>query len=223
MFLPPQPYMVERHDPHAVLIRIVGGEIHRRVAAARAAQVKFDPILDRVGGLDVEHDWAHTLSSGEQQLLAFARLLLANPRFAFLDQSVNALPPHRCKQLYQVLAATTISYLSVGDHVHFQEFHDSVLELHDNGSWAVKPIKTAKDRVMPSTGARSCYSTLPACPAGEAVRRLEACGLRSSPRPLPACPAGEAVRWLDGVVSLRTASPAGQAGRGRGECERRRC
>ena len=144
LFLPPQPYMVSGTIRAQLLYGLSADKFTDEWLLRVLHMVKFDPILERIGGLDVEHDWAHTLSSGEQQLLAFARLLLANPRFAFLDQSVNALPPYRCKQLYQVLAATTISYLSVGDHVHIQEYHDTVLELHDDGSWRLKPTQCAK-------------------------------------------------------------------------------
>jgi vitamin B12/bleomycin/antimicrobial peptide transport system ATP-binding/permease protein len=144
MFLPSHPYLVDGSLRTLLHYGLSEEKFTDEWLLNVLRQVKFGPVLARVGGLDAERDWAHTLSAGEQQLIAFARLLLANPRFAFLDQSVNALPPHRCKQLYQVLAATSITYLSVGDHIHLQEFHDWVLELHDNGSWAVKPIKTAK-------------------------------------------------------------------------------
>ncbi len=37
-------------------------------------------------GLDAEMDWSHVLSSGEQQRVAFLRLLLHRPALAFLDE-----------------------------------------------------------------------------------------------------------------------------------------
>ena len=37
------------------------------------------------------HDWASVLSLGEQQRLAFARLLLAKPTLVLLDESTSAL------------------------------------------------------------------------------------------------------------------------------------
>ena len=40
--------------------------------------VQLGPLLERVGGnLDAVADWASTLSLGEQQRLAFARVVLA--------------------------------------------------------------------------------------------------------------------------------------------------
>jgi putative ATP-binding cassette transporter len=39
----------------------------------------------------VELDWADVLSLGEQQRLAFARLLINQPRFAVMDEATSAL------------------------------------------------------------------------------------------------------------------------------------
>ena len=39
-----------------------------------------------MGGLDAELEWAHVLSLGEQQRVAFLRLLLHAPALAFLDE-----------------------------------------------------------------------------------------------------------------------------------------
>ena len=89
MVLPQQPYTV----PGSLRDQLLYGlpvDVHsdeQLLAALRA--VNFEPILERVGGLDVEQDWAKTLSTGEQQLLAFARLILANPPFALLDEALS--------------------------------------------------------------------------------------------------------------------------------------
>lgn len=53
--------------------------------------VKLGYILPRFNGLDSMHDWASVLSLGEQQRLAFARLLLAKPTLVLLDESTSAL------------------------------------------------------------------------------------------------------------------------------------
>ena len=42
-------------------------------------------LAERVGGLDADLDWAHTLSLGEQQRIAFLRLLVHRPAVAVLD------------------------------------------------------------------------------------------------------------------------------------------
>jgi putative ATP-binding cassette transporter len=79
LFLPQQPYV--RHgrlrDQFLYATRKDGLTDQRILAVLRA--VGFEAVLGRVGGLDAEGDWANVLSSGEQQQLAFARLLLARP------------------------------------------------------------------------------------------------------------------------------------------------
>ena len=46
-------------------------------------------VVDKYGGLDSRTEWSTMLSLGEQQRLAFARLLLARPSLALLDESTR--------------------------------------------------------------------------------------------------------------------------------------
>jgi putative ATP-binding cassette transporter len=108
---------------------------------ATLTQLAFGPILDRVGGLDVERDWANLLTVGEQQLLGIARLLIAQPRFAFLDRATNALSTARARHVYELLSHTSITYISVGDQTYLRDFHDNVMELHEDGKWTVGPAR----------------------------------------------------------------------------------
>ncbi|XVF02162.1 hypothetical protein REPUB_Repub04eG0152200 [Reevesia pubescens] len=52
--------------------------------------VRLGYILSRFG-LDSVYEWSSVLSLGEQQRLAFARLLLSKPKLALLDESTSAL------------------------------------------------------------------------------------------------------------------------------------
>ena len=107
-------------------------------------QVTFGPILERVGGLDVEHDWANTLTVGEQQLLGIARLLIAEPKFAFIDRATSALSLSRVKHIYNILSTTSTTYISVGDNPVLRNYHDNVLELQDDGGWVMGPAQVAE-------------------------------------------------------------------------------
>jgi putative ATP-binding cassette transporter len=113
-----------------------------RLAAALGA-VRLEDVLERVGGLDAEHDWPHVLSPGEQQLLAVARLLLAEPHFAILDDAVKALDGPRAREVYQLLSRTPITYISVAEHPTMREYHEMMLELHEDGSWELQPARRA--------------------------------------------------------------------------------
>lgn len=53
--------------------------------------VRLGYILPRFGSLDSTCEWSSVLSLGEQQRLAFARLLLSKPKLVLLDESTSAL------------------------------------------------------------------------------------------------------------------------------------
>ena len=75
--------------------------------------------------------WSHRLSGGEQQRIAFARVLLARPDFLFMDEATSALDNATESALYELihesLPDTTI--VSVAHNVTLERFHDQVLEL----------------------------------------------------------------------------------------------
>jgi putative ATP-binding cassette transporter len=95
----------------------------------------LEAMVDRIGGLDVEHDWESALTQAEQQLMAIVRLLLIRPRIAFLNQGVETLSEEQVQLVYHVLTEKKITYLSIGENDHLTAYHDSVLELADGGQW----------------------------------------------------------------------------------------
>ena len=100
-------------------------------------KVGLDTALRRLGGLHAEHDWATALSPPELQFLSIARLLLARPRYAFLDRVSEALGPEHVEHLYHLLDESSITYLSTGEEHDLLSYHDMVLELFDGGGWRV--------------------------------------------------------------------------------------
>ena len=67
-----------------------------------------------MGGLEAEAEWSHVLSLGEQQRVAFLRLLLHAPKLAFLDEATGALDSATEAALYTRLRGYCTSYISVG-------------------------------------------------------------------------------------------------------------
>lgn len=53
--------------------------------------VRLGDIVSRFSGIDTICEWSSVLSLGEQQRLAFARLLLSRPTLVLLDESTSAL------------------------------------------------------------------------------------------------------------------------------------
>jgi len=106
------------------------------------AQVHLAALPERVGGWDVELDWADVLSLGEQQLLACARLLLTQPQYAMLDEATSALDVQNEEHLYRLLQAAAITYVSVGHRPSVLQYHQHVLELAGEGRWRLLPVET---------------------------------------------------------------------------------
>ncbi len=138
MFLPQKPYMllgslreqlVYPNDP----ARYSDAELQEALE-----RVKLGHLLERYGSFDVEEDWPRTLSLGEQQRLAFARVLLTKPRTLILDESTSALDVVTERMVYALLRDLDITYLSVGHRPTLRDFHDRVLEFRGDGDWAVQ-------------------------------------------------------------------------------------
>ena len=146
VFLPQQPYMAlgslrdqllyPRRDRATADARLTDTRLLELLA-----QVNLGELADRLGGLDAVHDWAKVLSIGEQQRLAFARVLLAEPRFAMLDEATSALDAANEERLYRALAATRTTPVSVSHRSGVVRFHADVLELPGDGSWRVLPAE----------------------------------------------------------------------------------
>ena len=102
--------------------------------------VGLDQVLERVGGLDAHHDPATEFTTHEQQLLKVARLLLARPQFVFMNKVHESLSPDQVDLLYRRLAESSINYLTVGDEKDLGKYHDTVLEIGEDGGWHTRPI-----------------------------------------------------------------------------------
>ncbi|MEB3231715.1 MAG: ABC transporter ATP-binding protein/permease [Leptolyngbyaceae bacterium] len=101
-------------------------------------QVNLGQLAERVGGLDVEADWATILSLGEQQRLAFARVLLTKPKYTILDEATSALDVANERMLYEKLRSLNIVYISVGHRSSLLDYHQKVLDLNDDSNgWSV--------------------------------------------------------------------------------------
>jgi len=102
-------------------------------------QVRLTDLVQRYPDLDVKQDWPRLLSLGEQQRLAFARLLLNSPKFVVLDEATSALDVATERHLYELLRQRDMAFISVGHRPTLMSFHQTVLELVGDGSWRLLP------------------------------------------------------------------------------------
>ena len=129
LFLPQRPYLVL-------------GSLRRALSYPRTAaapDTEIARILKLVGlehfaaRLDDVDDWSRILSLGEQQRLAFARILLIRPDWIFLDEATSALDEPRERTLYELLhqELPAASIISVGHRSTLFVLHDTELHLQD--------------------------------------------------------------------------------------------
>lgn len=91
--------------------------------------VRLGYILSRFSSLDTSYEWSSVLSLGEQQRLAFARLLLSKPQLVLLDESTSALDEANEAHLYQQIEKAGITYISVGHRRTLYDFHKKNLRI----------------------------------------------------------------------------------------------
>ena len=138
LFLPQRPYMVLADLREQLLYPHNSGADDDALLAA-LERVGLGQLAAQYGGLSAVRDWARILSLGEQQRIAFARLLISRPRFAFLDEATSAVDLLTEQQLYTVLADVGASFVSVGHRQSILNYHSHVLTLHSGGSWSLEP------------------------------------------------------------------------------------
>ncbi|MEM6256344.1 MAG: ATP-binding cassette domain-containing protein [Cyanobacteria bacterium P01_D01_bin.156] len=81
------------------------------------------------------------LSLGEQQRLAFARLLLKAPTYLILDEATSALDLANEALLYEHVKELDIAIISVGHRPSLKQYHDYQLELSQQGRWKYSSIQ----------------------------------------------------------------------------------
>ena len=140
MFMPQRPYM-----PLGTLRAAIAypaapdafADADVRTALERVGIGQFAPMLDK------DDRWDKILSLGQQQRLAFARLLLHKPRWVFLDEATAALDEENQTMVMSIfdreLPETTI--VSIGHRPGLEAFHTRKLMLMhtDHGAHLERP------------------------------------------------------------------------------------
>jgi putative ATP-binding cassette transporter len=140
MFLSQLPY-VPLGDLRAV-VTYPGkeGTIDDETLRRTLQKVALPHLVDRLGEV---LDWAKVLSPGEQQRIAFARILLTKPKVAFLDEATSALDEGLefiCYQLVRTELPDTI-LVSVTHRTTVEQHHTHELELLGDGEWRLGRVQ----------------------------------------------------------------------------------
>lgn len=110
------------------------GSIDDQTLREMLAKVALPHLVDR---LDEVEDWAKVLSPGEQQRIAFARILLTKPKAVFLDESTSALDEGLEFLLYDLVRTELPDTIlvSVSHRTTVEQHHTHELELLGDGEW----------------------------------------------------------------------------------------
>ncbi|BAZ09560.1 ABC transporter-related protein [Calothrix sp. NIES-4071] len=151
LFLPQRPYIILGTLREQLLYPHTDRKISDRELEEVLQQVNLQNLLTRVDGFDIEVPWENILSLGEQQRLAFARLLITHPSFTILDEATSALDLTNEENLYQQLQSTQTTFISVGHRQSLFNYHQWVLELSEDSKWqllSVQDYRQQKSIVM---------------------------------------------------------------------------
>eukprot|EP00980_Cylindrotheca_fusiformis_P009340 scaffold2047_cov129-Cylindrotheca_fusiformis.AAC.19 len=110
---------------------------------------------DPIRGLQTALDWSNTLSLGEQQRLAFGRVLVNKPRLVILDEATSALDMVAEAKMYTLLremgkktitsggklSAPGLTYVSVGHRPSLVAYHDVRLRLCGEEEHSIEKIE----------------------------------------------------------------------------------
>jgi len=140
-FLPQRPYM----QPGTLRSQMIYPAQDTNLSDAELLQllrdVQLPDLAERVGGLDARRDWEKQLSMGEQQRLAFARVLVRQPRVVILDEATSALDGANEALLYARLRGSGASLISIAHRAAVLAHHTHVLQLTGDGNWSLHPAE----------------------------------------------------------------------------------
>lgn len=138
MFLPQRPYLPLGSLRRAIYYPQPVPENETADLRSLLERFGIGSLADRLDEVD---DWSRILSLGEQQRLAFIRILLFRPDIVFLDESTSAMDEQREAEAYDILKELLpeMAVISVGHRSTLFKKHDKRLQLTGSG-WQLSPL-----------------------------------------------------------------------------------
>lgn len=148
-FLPDRPYIppgtLRQALISAQLAKRVGSEYNSDEAVIGVLKlVGLPDIVERTGGLDLEQEWDSLLSPHEQRQVAFARILISDPKVVVMANPCRDLLPETRSRVFDLLNEKSMTLIIMGHQgsftageegaIHF----DRVLDLEATGQWTLR-------------------------------------------------------------------------------------
>jgi vitamin B12/bleomycin/antimicrobial peptide transport system ATP-binding/permease protein len=139
LFCAQQPYLPLGTLRTALAYPAPAESLSDEVAAETLRAVQLGQLVER---LNLEGDWSKTLSPGEQQRLAFGRILISRPSLVFLDETTSALDEGMEHALYERVREQLpdCTIVSVGHGNTLDRLHTNELTLVGDGTWETRTL-----------------------------------------------------------------------------------
>ncbi|MBI3731542.1 MAG: ABC transporter ATP-binding protein/permease [Burkholderiales bacterium] len=141
-FLPQQAYLQMGSLRSQLIYPSTDSELSDEQLLEILDQVYLPQLAERVGGLSAVHDWEKLLSVGEQQRMAFARILVHAPSIVILDEATSALDSANESALYARLRESGVTLISIAHRPAVLKHHTHVLHLLGDGAWKLHEAST---------------------------------------------------------------------------------
>ncbi|ORT99211.1 hypothetical protein D081_2076 [Anaerovibrio sp. JC8] len=137
MFLPQRPYLPLGTLRQAIYYPQNVPEQETESLESYLREFNLSALADRLDQVD---DWSRILSLGEQQRIAFIRILLFKPEMVFLDESTSAMDEELEARSYDMLKEKLpeMSVVSVGHRSTIKSRHSTIFHLLGGGAWMIE-------------------------------------------------------------------------------------
>ncbi|KAI0344160.1 adrenoleukodystrophy protein [Trametopsis cervina] len=108
------------------------------------AKVQMDHIVEREGGWEAAREWRETLSGGDQQKIAWARLFYHKPKYAVLDEATSLVPVEMEGLMMQHAAELGITLLTVSHRPSLWRYHSMILQYDGQGGYVFTKLDAEK-------------------------------------------------------------------------------
>ena len=81
------------------------------------------------------------LSPGEQQRLAWARMLFRGPRLAVLDEATSGVSEDLETEMYSEATGRGVTLVSVGHRGSLRQHHHMILVISEDGTWSLGSVQ----------------------------------------------------------------------------------